>query len=235
MMMMIEYFRKDYEMKKFLLVVIGGVFVSFSAAAQEKDCTGFPKESNGKFEMTPAGPKIVVIAEVPVSFDDTRVLRRARQRAELEAKNKIVKFLEETLASEEKVKELAQETASLTGNQAKDSYDEIIQTSKVLHSQSKAVLRGVVPLDECYTPGKYIRVAVGLKPETIKGAGALAGQINQSLNQNPTRKVGSPDGSSKAASASAGKGNEGGRVDNRESRELRRTEGYGGSGAIDKF
>jgi hypothetical protein len=224
-------------MKSINILISASFLLSPTFVLAEVDCSNFRKPSQARFEKTPEGVKIVVVAEIPVSFDDVRVVRRARQRAELEAKNQIVNFIEQELSNEQKVKEAAQETASLGDSDGvKASYDEVIEAGMALSGKGKAVLRGVVPIDECYTPGKYIRVSYGLKPETIAGAGRLAGDINKSLNQNPTRKVGSPD---VANSANAGSGNSKGEPtapqDNRQVRELNRMPGYGGSGATEKF
>lgn len=199
-------------------------------AQQAADCSAYPKASESRFEMTPQGPKIIATSEVAVRFDDATVVNRARSRAEAQAKEKIVKFLQEELSSEEKIKEAAEETTSITGESAKASYDEIIQIAKVLHSKAGAVLRGVVPLDECYTPGKVLRVTVGIKPETIAGAGALAGNISSSLNKNPTPKA-APAGNAAAPAPQQPAAP----VDNRVPQGLNRVPGYGGSGAIEKF
>lgn len=202
-----------------------------SISAQEADCKNFPRASNGKFEMTPQGPKIVAISEVAVRFDDVDVLQASREEAEMLAKEKIVKFLEEELSSETKIKNSIAKSVSIGGSDsAKASFDRLTETAKVLHSKAKAVLRGVVVLDECYTPGKFVRVAVGLKPETIAGAGAIAGAIDDSLNKNPTRKTGSADRSERSGSPSSKAA-----VDTRKSEPLVRPDGYGGSGAIEKF
>ena len=223
-------------MKSINLLISASFLLSPNLVLAEVDCSNFRKPSQARFEKTPEGVKIVVVAEIPVSFDDVRVVRRARQRAELEAKNQIVNFIEQELSNEQKVKEAAQDTASISDDGVKASYDEVMEAGMALSGKGKAALRGVVPIDECYTPGKYIRVSYGLKPEAIAGAGRLAGDINKSLNQNPTRKVGSPDG---ANSANAGSGNSKGEPtaaqDNRPTQELNRMPGYGGSGARERF
>lgn len=220
-------------MKLTRLALIMGIAMTSAMpvmAQQAADCSAYPKASESHFVMTPQGPKIIATAEVAVRFDDAAVVNRARSRAEAQAKEKIVKFLQEELNSEEKIKEAAEETTSITGETAKGSYDEIIQTAKVLHSKAGAVLRGVVTLDECYTPGKVLRVTVGIKPETIAGAGALAGNISSSLSKNPTPKA-APAGSAAAPAAQQPAAP----VDNRVPQGLNKVPGYGGSGAIEKF
>lgn len=200
-----------------------------SVQAQEADCRSFPRPSGGKFEMTDKGFKAVVIASESVRFDDIDVVNTAREKAEMKAKAQLTKFMEEAFSSEAKLKEATAGTTSITGESAKASYDKLSQTAKAYRSNSAAVLRGVVPLDECYTPGKELRVMYGIKPETLAAAGAMAGAINQSLNQNPTRKPGSGDGSAgKSADKSPPQ-------DTREARPLNRVDGYGGNRAMERF
>lgn len=225
-------------MKSINILVSASFLLSPTLVLAEGDCSNFRKASQARFEKTPEGVKLVVVAEVPVSFDDVRVIRRARQRAELEAKNQIVNFIDQELSNELKIKEAAEETASLgTSDGVKASYDEVVQAGMALSGKGKAVLRGVLPIDECYTPGKFIRVSYGLKPESIAGAGRLARDINKSLDQDPTRKIGSPDGVKSAGPTAAGKtkGEPAAAQDNRQIQELNRMPGYSGSGATERF
>lgn len=216
-------------MKTFLKSLLLVCLFPVSAQAQDADCKSFPRPSGGKFEMTDKGFKVIVIASESVRFDDIDVVNTAREKAEMKAKAQITKFMEEAFSSEAKLKEATAETASIGGESVKASYDKLSQTAKAYRSNSAAVLRGVAPLDECYTPGKELRVMYGIKPETLAAAGAMAGAINKSLNQNPTRKPGSGDASAgKSASKSPPQ-------DTREALPLNRVDGYGGSRAMERF
>ena len=223
-------------MKSINLLVSASLLLSPTLVFAQGDCSNFPRPSQGMFKKTPDGVTVTMVASAAVRFDDVSVVNRARQKAEVDAGNQLVNYIEQELANETKIKEAAQETTSIDGAGVRPSYDEVIETGRALSRMGKAVLRGVVPLDECYTPGKEIRVEVGIKPDTIAGAGRLAGDINKSLNQNPTRKVGSPDG---VSSANDGSGNSKGEPtaaqDNRPTQELNRMPGYGGSGARERF
>lgn len=202
--------------------------------SQETDCRNYPKASQSKFEMTPQGPKIVVTVEKSVNFDDSDAVELAREKAELEGANKIAEFLQRDLKSEKKLKSAAMETASMSGDTKKATLDKAEQMLKTISQNSGAVLRGVVPLDECYTPGKFIRVTVGIKPETIKAAGIFAGEISKSLNENPTPTASKSAGNANAKEGSNGK-NGNAKADTRKEMPLNKIEGYGGSGNIDKF
>ena len=212
------------------------VFLSVcsSVYSQDSDCRNYPKASQSKFEMTPKGPKIVVTIEKSVNFDDSDAVEVAREMAEMEGANKISEFLQRDLKSEKNIKSAAMQTASMSGDTKKATLDKAEQMIKTISQNSAAVLRGVVPLDECYTPGKIIRVTVGIKPETIQAAGILSGEISKSLNENPTPSSNKSAGNAPAAEGSKGKNNNA-KADTRKEMPLNKIEGYGGSGNIDKF
>jgi hypothetical protein len=51
-----------------------------------------------------------------------------------------------------------------------------------IRNSSQSLLKGVLKLGECYTKGEFVRVTVGLKPETI----AMAAMTEESINQAST-------------------------------------------------
>ena len=214
-----------------LLVLLS---VGTSVYSQDVDCRNYPKASQSKFEMTPKGPKIVVTIEKSVNFDDSDAVEVAREMAEIEGANKISEFLQRDLKSEKNIKSAAMQTASMSGDTKKASLDKAEQMIKTISQNSGAVLRGVVPLDECYTPGKFIRVTVGIKPETIQAAGILSGEISKSLNENPTPMANKSSGNAPSGDGSKGK-NGNAKADARKDMPLNKIDGYGGSGNIDKF
>ena len=224
---------RSLKMKSSLNQAIGLIIflsISSSAYSQETDCRNYPKASSSKFEMTPKGPKIVVTVEKSVNFDDSDAVEIAREMAELEGANKISEFLQRDLKSEKNLKSAAMTTASMSGDTKKASLDKAEQMIKTISQNAGAVLRGVVPLDECYTPGKFIRVTVGIKPETIQAAGILSGEISKSLTQNPT-----PTSNKAGVDKSANGKNKDSNADTIKEMPLNKLEGYGGSGNIDKF
>ena len=228
---------RSLKMKSSLNQAIGLiVFLSISSSAysQETDCRNYPKASSSKFEMTPKGPKIVVTVEKSVNFDDSDAVEIAREMAELEGANKISEFLQRDLKSEKNLKKAAMETASMSGDTKKASLDKAEQMIKTISQNAGAVLRGVVVLDECLTPGKIIRVTVGIKPETIQAAGILSGEISKSLNENPTPTSNKAAANAAADNSANGK-NKNSKADTRKDMPLNTLEGYGGSGNIDKF
>ena len=228
---------RSLNMKSSLNQAIGLiVFLSISSSvySQETDCRNYPKASQSKFEMTPKGPKIVVTVEKTLNFNDSDAVEFARESAELQAVDKISEFLQRDLKSEKNLKKAAMETASMSGDTKKDSLDKAEQMIKTISQNAGAVLRGVVVLDECLTPGKIIRVTVGIKPETIQAAGILSGEISKSLNENPTPTPNKAAANAAADNSANGK-NKNSKADTRKDMPLNTLEGYGGSGNIDKF
>jgi hypothetical protein len=114
---------------------------------------------------------------------------------------------------------------------SKASMDKADKFMKSISQSSAALLRGVVTLDECYTPGKELRLIVGIKPETIKSAGILASEMSTSLKKNPT-----PSSKKSPSNGVSDSGQAGSTQDNRQERGLNNKEGYGGgSEAYEKF
>ena len=46
-------------------------------------------------------------------------------------------------------------------------------------ASSKNLISGIIPIGSCYEPGKYVRVTVGIKPETMAAANNAAATFNK--------------------------------------------------------
>lgn len=149
-------------------------------------CDAYPYTFGINVEDVKGGTKILATASAAVSFDDVDSIRDARDEALLEAKALIAKFLSEGIKSEESINKVVNETKSMSGDKKEVLRKEVVERLKRLSSSSQALLRGVVPLGECYTKARELRVSVGIKPETIAQAGNLAGGISNSLAAQPT-------------------------------------------------
>jgi hypothetical protein len=90
------------------------------------------------------------------------------------------------MKSDQVISKAVSETKSMQGASKENVRKEVTERVKKLQSSSQALLRGVVPLADCYTKGSEVRVTVGIKPETIKQAGNLATGIGNSLSTQPT-------------------------------------------------
>jgi hypothetical protein len=162
--------------------------------ASAQGCDDYPFTQGINVEDVNGGTKIVSTSAVPVSFDDVDSIKDARDEATLEAKSLISAFMSEGIRSEQIVNKAVQETKSMQGDAKVAARNEVTNRIKRLASSSQALLRGVVPLGECYTKGKELRVSVGIKPETIASAENLAGGIANSVANQPNAG-GSPSNS----------------------------------------
>ena len=63
---------------------------------------------------------------------------------------------------------------------------------KGIKSSSKQILRGVIRLGDCYTKAQFVRVTVGVKPETVNAAETTSGSMASSIKK--TEQISSDDG-----------------------------------------
>lgn len=111
------------------------------------------------------------------------LIASARTEAEMRAKSSLSAFFEEQIARNTLAESLMESAELTSADGSTEAYAvELKRTSDYISSNSSAVLRGVVKLDECVdTDEKYILVRMGWKP-------SFAEQAQQAQNQaaNPT-------------------------------------------------
>ena len=161
------------------------VFVCSSGYVFAQSCADYPFGNGMNVDEVEGGVRMIATASVGVSFDDVDAVNDARTEASLAARAMIVRFLQEEIKSDESVRRAVAETRSMQGDARQVRRDETIQRVRELASSASGLLRGVVPLGECYTQGRELRVSVGLKPETIAQAGGMAGQMSRSIASQP--------------------------------------------------
>jgi hypothetical protein len=159
--------------------------ITYPLGARAAGCDDYPFTNGMNVEDVKGGTKIIATASVGVSFKDTDSVNDSRDEATVAAKAMIAKFFQESVTSDEVINRAVKETKSMQGDSKQVVRDEVIQRVKTLRNKSAALLRGVVPLGDCYTEGKEMRVSVGLKPETIASAGNAADSIGKSVQTQP--------------------------------------------------
>lgn len=189
-------------MKNSVLCSIGAILLLATTTGHAATCAEYPYLDGINVEDVAGGTKILATATVTVTFDDVDSVKDSRTEATMEAKSLISKFMSEDIASDEKVTRVVEESKITTDKDKSATRKEMIQRVKSLRNSSRALLRGVVPLGECYTPGRELRVSVGIKPETIASAGRLAGGISDSLGAKPTPGTGSGNAQSNGSAPS---------------------------------
>ncbi len=150
--------------------------------AKAAGCESYPYSDGINVEAVQGGVKIISTASSSVSFDDIDSVKDAQEESQLEAKAAIARFLNEGIKSDQMITRAVNETKSMSGAGKENVRNESIERVKQLRSSSQALLRGVVPLGDCYTKGKIVRFSVGLKPETIDAAGKAAGAMQGSTS-----------------------------------------------------
>ena len=176
-----------------LALTLACVLIGISSAANAESCEEYPFSQGINIEDVDGGTRIVATAAVSVSFDDIDAIKDARDEATLEAKSLIAQFMSEGVRSEQEITKAVEETKSMQGDNKINTRNELVTRVKTLTGRSQALLRGVVPLGECYTKGKEFRASVGIKPKTIASAGNLSDTIsNSTANEEPSEGGSAP-------------------------------------------
>ncbi len=182
------------------------LFVSFLLPlnAFAASCKDYPSKNGATVIPQENGPKIISTYQVSVPFDDADEVMDAYAEARAEAKAQIADFLETKIAKEceRKTSKLSKTLMSKdpSGKESKDVNIEKIKTTLCSTLEStKAMLNGVVDVGDCYTQGKFVKVTIGIKPETILSASRL----NQNMKNSRTNS-GSDFSSDKSGSNSSG-------------------------------
>lgn len=169
------------------------IFVPINAGSS---CDSFPRpgfdikrEENGE-------EKFIATAEISVPFDDRDLYLDSIEEAEIEAKLKIAKFLNEEISGLTDIEKKSTTQVRVEGR-SKTASSEIVRTKlkKLSSNTPNTLMRGVRVLGSCYTPGSIVRVSVGWKLQDIESAKKMSntmksGNFNNFFykkNQNPNK------------------------------------------------
>ncbi len=129
--------------------------------------TKFVSRDDGKFSLQ-------MTMDQSVRADDNNLRMRAQKIALLRAKQEVSNFVKQEIAGKDNFDNESIEDA-FTGKEGVDwSLEEASTLLENISASSQNVISGILPLASCYEPGKYVRVTVGIKPETIEAAGRSA-------------------------------------------------------------
>lgn len=166
-------------MKLITLLAVALVTLQLSTLHAVAGCDEYPLDDGMSVEETSLGPKIMSTATVVVSFDDTDEVLDAMQEGEMMAKARISKFFNETIQSDESLNKAVDTEIKIVGDQKSKSKSTLKQKLTSIRNSSQALLKGVVKIGDCYTKGEFIRITVGLKPETVNAAASGEKMINK--------------------------------------------------------
>jgi hypothetical protein len=171
---------------RFLQAALGIAAGASLSALGGNGCNDYPYSDGINVEDVAGGTKILATSSVSVTLDDVDSVQDARDEATMEAKSLISKFMSEDINSDEVVNRVVRESKVSTAEGKSATREELVVRIKTLRNSSSALLRGAVTLGDCYTPGRELRVSVGIKPETIRSAERLSGSISGSVNNQQT-------------------------------------------------
>ena len=145
--------------------------LSMPASALASSCEVYPFKIGAVVTPTINGPKVVSTAQISVSFDDADEIIDAYSEARSEAKAQISDFLNTKIARECKRNTKKFSNSVMNLNESGEGRNEIdITKSKDMLCKSiestSSLLRGLYDVGRCYTPGKFVRVTIGIKPST---------------------------------------------------------------------
>jgi hypothetical protein len=150
------------------------VAIPVGLASASEGCSAYPLSDGLTVQQTERGPKIVSTATVSVAMDDQEEVLDAIKEAELTAKAAIAKFFSETIQSDESLDKAVETNIKIVGDQKEATKTTLKKQMSSIRNSASALLKGVQKIGDCYTSGDFVRVTVGLKPESV--AAAASGQ-----------------------------------------------------------
>ena len=180
------------------------------------DCSDYPQQPGMDYESVEGYemPKIIATERAIPFSEDLSDIDDAMDEAEIGAKARIMQFRAEFISETTEREKLTTKLTQQNNNNVQKSKETVETIRKFMSQSTSGFQRGVVPLGDCYTPGKEVRVSVGIKPETLLAAEALDSAVEASL-----------DGSGEAGGSSLGASED----------NLNRAEGHSNSDRLEDF
>ena len=160
----------------FFILLSSSVFVPINA---ESTCESYPRPGFDIKTDENGGEKFIATSEVTVPIDDRDLYLDSMEEAEIEAKLKIAKFLNEYTSGSTEIQEKSKRKVTVDGQTKSINSDIVRDKLKVLGSKTpETLMRGVRPLGSCYTPGQAVRVSVGWRLEDLDSAEKLSNTMS---------------------------------------------------------
>ena len=146
------------------------IIATTSSAAFSDGCGDYPLSDGLTVQQTERGPKIMSTATVSVAMDDQEEVLDAMKEAELTAKAAIAKFFNETIQSDESLDKAVETSIKIGGDKKEATKATFKKQMTSIRNSASALLKGVMKVGDCYTSGEFVRVTVGLKPDSVAAA-----------------------------------------------------------------
>ena len=171
-------------MKKFKVIpmlVFSATLSLFSAESVKASCADYPYvPMQTKFVPKEDGTfSLQMTQEARVRADSQSQKNRALKIAQLRAEQSVSKWIKQELEGKESFSSEAVEEAVENADGVDWKVEEAQTFIESVASSSKNLISGIIPIGSCYEPGKYVRVTVGIKPETMAAANNAAATFNK--------------------------------------------------------
>ena len=185
------------------------IFLSFlsmivTSPVKASDCSQYKyKQGQSKIEPVEGGGlKIIMTSQASVLADDTDLVEMAMEEAKMKGRNEIAKFMKNEIAGKDEFSTKMVQDVIINPEGKDFNVNKVKEQLKTMAESVDGIVRGIVPLGSCYQPGKFVRVTMGIKPETIAAAGNMDATSNKpftgydtSTNSSPSDDPNSTEGS----------------------------------------
>ena len=162
-----------------LFILLSGPF--FTEVKAQEACNNYPRPG---FDITTdenGEEKFIATAEVTVPIDDRDLYLDSMEEAEIEAKNRIAKFINEEISGSTEINKRSNTKVRVEGKTKNINSEMVRDKLKTLRSSTpKTLMRGVRVLGSCYTPGKKVRVSVGWRLQDSQAAEKFGNTMRKS-------------------------------------------------------
>ena len=175
-----------------LFILLSGPL--FTEVNAQDACNNYPRPGFDIKTDENGEEKFIATAEVTVPIDDRDLYLDSMEEAEIEAKNRIAKFINEEISGSTEINKRSNTKVRVEGKTKNINSEMVRDKLKTLKSSTpKTLMRGVRVLGSCYTPGQAVRVSVGWRLQDSQSAEKLG---NTMRSRNPWNFFNNKDNSS---------------------------------------
>ena len=179
-----------------IIAVSASLSLLTAQGVKAEGCSDYPFEAK-QTKFVPKGNgffSLQVTERKSVRSDSTSQVDRALKIAELKGRQAISKYVQEQIVEKDDYDDESIENSVEKVEGVDWKIEEVGAIITAISSNSKNVIRGILPIGSCYEPGKFVRVTLGIKPETILAAGNVdassrnpySGFSNKTNSSNPS-------------------------------------------------
>lgn len=193
-------------------VFLGALLIGLSGITYGAGCDQFMAEAEAVEGVVPklnddgSIRAFVMYGEDSFVAPKRSLITKARRKAEVRAKRAFSEWMEQNLESESLYNDMMETVEETDSNgMSSGTATEISQSIDVMRTNTKAVLSGIIKLDECLdTQQRFVLVEMGWKPSLSEAAADTKSKINSEVARgNANAPSGSGSKSSPAKSAIA--------------------------------